>query len=775
MLASLLAAALICAAAVLVGEAIARTLGLDRWRPYSPAVGLAVTIVVALLAVKLPGHGSAGAIALAVLAVAAAVVVLRDGAPPRPGWDVVALTSLTTLAACLPYISNGRFGIIGLSFNNDLSMHLPWTLDLQDPGAPFAFEATAGYPLGAHSLAAALSSATGIDVESTFAAVLLVVPILLGWVALSLLDGLSRPRRLLGALLTAVAYTVSAFYVQASFKELLLTLFLVAMVAAARDAARRGDKLVRRGVQLGALAAGIVVSFSYGGLAWVVLATGFWAALAFGDRFLRTPGALSRRLCAALTPLRRALPAALAGAATSVLLVAADLPRVLDSLKLFGSSPSGTGVLPASNIGHLVGPVSKREIFGFWPRDDFRYGIDDTLLNEALVALAVLVAAYGLVWWVLRRDLALPAAVLAALAISLYLSERESVYTASKALAPAGALTMALSTRALLGRSPAAWRRAVRVALAVVATAFAAGALWSSYLVLSGARVGPSDHPDELAELQTTVAGQPTLFLGNDDFIRTFLPDVPVVARQISRLEREVATDGAFGFDSLTPAELDSVRFAIAPRTRYRSEPPASFRRIRSTRSFELWERRGATPRRRALSEGLDPGTVLDCSTPAARQLLARDGWARVWPVPPRRARFPLRRRVIPVGDSQRLGIDLPPGRWELSLEYNSSQPVDVRIGGRETTMPANLDRGGPYWAVGEVRSGGHGSAGRLHLRVHDDPLGANTHFAVVHGIAAVRSDVAPVLVPLRRACGRYVDWYALGPARPAVPGAARR
>jgi hypothetical protein len=755
-LATLAAAALICVASALVGEALARALGLERSRGWSPGVGLAALMAIALAALKLPGHGTTAAVLVAIVVALAAWVVIRSGLG-APRWDIAALTGLTALAGCVPYIANGRFGILGLSFNNDLSSHLAWARALEDPDAAARFVPASGYPIGPHSLVATLSSATGIGLEEAFAGLLLALPVLIGWAALPLLDGLSRPRRLLAALLVAVAYALSAFYAQAGFKELALTLFLLGLLGIARAAARRASGTPARvGVQLGALGAGVVIAFSYGGLAWPVASLACWAALAAAGALLGG-GGLARWL---RSP-RPAVPIGLYAAGTGIVLLAADLPRLIDSLTVFGASPSGTGAL--TNAGHLGGEISKREAFGFWPREDFRFGYEQTAVNELLGVLAVAVAVYGLVWWLWRRDFALPGAVAAAMAIAIYLSQTETPYTASKALAPAGALVMLMGARAVLAEPPIP-RAAVRLALAAVAGAFVLGALWSSFLVLRGAQVGPLDHAEDLAELSPRIDGQPTLFLGSDDFYRAELPGVPLVVQPTDRPGKRWSYGDPFDFDSVESADLDEVRFAIAPRTGFQSDPPPNFRRVASAGAYELWERRGPTSERRILAEGAEPGKLLDCSTPAGRALARRSGSARVWPVAPRTRPFPAALRGVRAGGGGTTGIALPRGEWELSLQYTSPQAIDFEIDGAAATLSANLDRPGPYWRIGDAGLAAPGAA-RLGVKVEDDRLGAENHYASLLELAAVRSDAPHETVPLRRACGRYVDWYTLDAA----------
>jgi len=768
-LATLAVAALTCVAAILVGEAAAGALGRERWRGWNPAVGLALILAVALAAVKLPSHGDAGAIALAVLVVVAAVIVVSSRRVPVPPWDAVGVTATTVAAAFLPYLSNGRFGILAVGYTNDPAAHLSWAGALRDLPADVAV--TTGYPIGPHSLIAAIANGTTIDLEWVLMGLLFALPVLIGWAALALLEGLPVPRKVLAGTLVAVAYTVSAFYAQAGFKELLLTLFLLAMVGIGREQARSGQRSrFGVGIQLGVLAAGIVVSFSYGGLVWPTATAAVWLALAVAAALVdrrKTRAPLGR---AAVALLRCWWPVVAAAAVTSALLIVSDASRVIDSFKVFGSSPAGQGSIVTQNTGHLQGQIPKHELFGFWLREDFRFGFEHTVLSEAMLILALAVAAYGLLWWLWRRDLAVPAAAIATVLISVYLARVESAYTASKALAPAGAFVMLVSIRALLEPvPPVSWRWA-RPALIGAAVLFAGGALYSSFLVLRGAEVGPRDHQEELVDLRREMLGSNALYLGNDDYIYWELYGVPVAAIPTTRSEKTYAYGQPFDFDSVSPEVFNSAEFTIVTRTAYRSEQPANLHKIRTTPSFELWQRRGTVPARRTLTEGFEPGAVLDCSHARGRSLAARSGWARVWTTPPRF--LPLTASTagaIYPGDSADTTLKLGRGRWEISLQYISRRGMSVDLGeGVGGSLPANLERPGPLWRIGELDQRRPGVR-HITLSVDDDPIGSTNHPALITGIAAARVDGARELVPLHTACGRYVDWYTLGSARPRV------
>jgi hypothetical protein len=126
-------------------------------------------------------------------------------------------------------------------------------------------------------------------------------------------------------------------------------------------------------------------------------------------------------------------------------------------------------------------------------------------------------------------------------------------------------------------------------------------------------------------------------------------------------------------------------------------------------------------------------------------------------------------------GDSASQQLRLPPGNWEISLQYVSRWPVTVSAGGAQAKLPGNLARLGAFFRVGDV----HVAAGApvtvaanvAKLPTFGRLLGAKGHTRALDSfesgtlgaVAATRVDRRGVTIPLRRACGRYVDWYRLG------------
>jgi hypothetical protein len=783
-LSALAAVALICAASAVVGEALARLVGAARWRGWSPAAGLGVLFAVATLTVKLPGHGATAAILCALLTAAAAAVVWRGGLR-RPDGDAVAATIAVLALVLVPFLATGRFGVLGVSFLNDMSAHLGWAQTFQDPDVAGPV-ITPGYPAGPHSLVAAVASGTGLSVESAFGGLLIAIPLLTAWAVLPLLDGIARWRRAIGATIVATCFLVSAMYAQAAFKETGLVLFLLGSVALLRAASRDWSRVTPgTGVVAGALATGAVFTYSYSGLAWLFLAAAIWLALELGAALLAAPPrAIVAQVRGLLSWRRGPVAYVLGAAALGGLFALLDLGRLFDALDLFGSSPSGTGVIADSSVAHLAGQLSPWEVFGLFPVEDFRFPLAQQYRNGALVGLAVAAAAYGALWWTLRRDLLVPAAAAAAGLIAVYLRYTESPYLTSKGYAIAAPFVILVAVRALLEPWPAGMRLpAVRIAYGAVAAAFCAAALYSGYRVLHGAKVGPAESTGQLREIADELDGDPTLFLGFDDLAAWKLHGLPVavpvegfhLAGSGEVFER-VPTKGwrygdPFDFDSVPSADLDRVRYAITTRSANQSTPPPNFRRIAATPQFLVYERRGPTRRRMTLAEGPEPGTVLECRTAAGRALSRRTGWASARPAPivvqtPRDGRY------AKPGGTQRTSIGLPRGRWELSVEYVAEQDVDVEGLDRQARLPANLDRPGPWYRIGEVEQRRPGRR-TLTFHVGDAPLPADTHVSELIAVAAVDLDTPPRLVPLRAACGRYVDWYVLGRERPTAPSAA--
>src|SRR4029077_4714226 len=102
----------------------------------------------------------------------------------------------------------------------------------------------------------------------------------------------------------------------------------------------------------------------------------------------------------------------------------------------------------------------------------------------------------------------------------------------------------------------------------------------------------------------------------------------------LSRGEKPWAIQRPFDFDSVVPDQLDRFRFVVATRSPYASSPPPNWHRVRTTRSFDVYERDGPTPPRSVLNEVGMPGLALDCSTEPGATMRGQPGVAAVREAP---------------------------------------------------------------------------------------------------------------------------------------------
>src|SRR5207253_562098 len=98
------------------------------------------------------------------------------------------------LLLCIPFAVAGRWGLLGVGFNNDLGLHLAWAEWLRSGFGPTP---EAGYPLGPHGLAVAAAALPGIGLGQAFVGEIIAIGILTGLTALGALGGLGSWRRVL--------------------------------------------------------------------------------------------------------------------------------------------------------------------------------------------------------------------------------------------------------------------------------------------------------------------------------------------------------------------------------------------------------------------------------------------------------------------------------------------------------------------------------------------------------------------------------------------------
>jgi hypothetical protein len=767
MVAVFLSALLITAVAAVIGHAVCALCTWERsW--IAPAVGFAVLLIAGGAVQQLPGHATTVAIVVAVAVVAALLMAPVRAALRAFVPDALLLALGVVVLAGLPLLAAGRADILGAGDQNDMVQHLTTAYWLLEHDGPTPVLIKAGYPLGPHGLAAAVSQATGISVMHAFDGLTLAIPVLTALAALAATEMLRRPARLAVCALAALCYLAASYLVTGAFKETAEALFLLAVVLGLRELTRFERRPGwRSGVPLGLLVAGTVYTYSYPGIGWPVAAAALFSVLALAA----ADGSLRSRAVAAL----RALPVAIGAVVAGVLAVAPQAGRLSDF------SRSSFPHQAREGTGNLVHALSPLETFGVWLRADFRFNPDPFVLALVLGIAAVAAAAVALVWWVVRRDFALPAGIVSAGLIFWWATLHKNVYNQAKGLAIAAPLVALATTVALA----AGWR-VPRFTWAVrsVAACLLLGMAASSFLALRDGPVGSDAHAADLASVRKLVHGRTVLTMDQDDFSHWYLRGidlgtgpllyptltVPVRQRKPWRVTRP------FDFDSWPAHSLDRFDYVIEPRSAFRSSTPRSFRLARTTRWYWVWRRTRKTPRRRTIEPPNRPARVLDCTSGAGAEILRRGGVAGVIPRPVVRNWHAWQGQPRFAGQSGTLRVHLPAGRWDLSMQYISTTGMYVTGPGLHTTLPAHLGRIGPYWLVGTVSHPRRGNV-RIRVSARRPPLAGRLLGArgltraldvprnlPLQHVAFTRHGARERVVPVGEACGRFVDWYR--PAR---------
>ena len=225
----------VCGASLAIGQAAIALCGRREWSWLAPAVGLALLCAVCWATVRMPGDGIVSAVVVLVL-VAASVAFLRGrvdggGEALRAGLPV----GLIALAAVsLPFAVEGHFGILGTSFNPDMSQHL-FAADrlAHGSGSQLLHQ---GYPLGPHAIVVALNKGLGISLVQGFSGLTVAVSVLASLTALAAFSDLPPLRRTAGALLVGVPYMAASYFAQGAFKETMQALFVLAFALSLREA-----------------------------------------------------------------------------------------------------------------------------------------------------------------------------------------------------------------------------------------------------------------------------------------------------------------------------------------------------------------------------------------------------------------------------------------------------------------------------------------------------------------------------------------------------------
>ena len=699
MLAIVASALVIVGASFIFGRAFLFVLGRTRPTWLSGAVGFALLVVACPLAIHLPGRAKTTAVLVALAAVAAILVMRRrffaerqdpeaESPAPRAAHAAALATVLITLVlACLPFALNASTGVLGEGvYTNDQAAQLYWTDWLQNGDGPEPSAVRFGYPTGPQALTAATAEVTGASLEHAFNGLLVAIAILGALAALSALGELEPRRRVAAAVLSGLPYLAASYLAQSAFKETAMALLVLALAIVLSELSR-GVVARRAGVgAVIALAAASVFTYSLPGLAWFAAAIPIWIFL----ELARGGGQVQADVAAGVAAMRRhRRPMLAAGLALVVIVVLGIGPvhHFFTKISDVQSSP-----------GRLGSPISPGEALGVWPQGDFRIVRGDVTGSIPAILIGLLAIGVGVGVALRRRQNGLLAVLVAGAAVYLAARIDASIYVQAKALAVIAPTIAFAAFAGLLTPSEGGWpaSRPVR-ALAVV---FTVGVLVSTLLALRAAPVGFDNNARDLESLAQRIQGRKVVFLGLDRFaaywLRGTLIEAPggyVPPDVKPRHDKPWFQGRPVDFDTMSPQRLDRYRYAITTTAAFQSTPPPHMSMVEHRRPLRAVEARrqdpaparaprGPGPRGRAqLRLGLRPGD----RGPEGN----RDDAAQAGPRP---------LHALVAADLRRArqrdsALDLTPGKWQLSLQYNSQVKTADVSAGRRTQDDAALAR----------------------------------------------------------------------------------
>jgi hypothetical protein len=772
-------AGIILLASLLVGRALLLALGRRDASFLEGAVGLAILILVSSVAIRLPGDEATSIVCCGILVVASVVFLLaRPESMLGPAVGIatpVALLSL--LLVSFPFIASGHIGIPGVGLNNDMAMHLVDVDYLVDPSRATPQSVINGYPLGPHSLVGTVVSVLGTQPLWGWLGLLVAVPVLTGITALGGLRELPGWRRLLGAVLVALAFLTASVLGIAGFKELIAGMFLIAFALGLREIERQPEGRVAIVIGLALIAAAMIPVYSLPGVAWLVVTGGLWVVAELlqiraekGSQGVRDVVRGSMRIV---------IPAAI------LLLLAglAQLPKIID---FFQSGSIGNVADTDSKLRYVVSPL---ETLGIWPSGSWLLGTHDVTHYWIFGAIGLAGLIIGLVWWIGRADYAVPAAVISGIVIWLATKyiENGGLYILAKAVVVPASVVMLLVLAALLAPG-GGWPKRI------FAVVFIALAGYSTFLALRDAVIAPDDRLQQLGEFQHEVSGQKVLALNGDRFADYGLRTAEVASPAFNA-EIRVDSVGSksqrlpIDFDSVPTDVLNDFPYAVTTSAIYQSQAPPGWTLADSTESYRLWKRAAKTPPIQQLAEEARPGRIFRCKKPKFRNYVHQGGEALTWQprtVIAKRLYWkaggtggalgeggvaaaksaPIDNNLAP-GETASQRIVLPAGRWELSLQYVTPVTgLTVRAPGLDVHLPAGVDAAipyrpdqGPYWPVGTIT--GKGGPVTISVRADDvnwfqSLIGVDAP-AVIGNLTAVNPDGFKLL-PTAAACGLFVD-----------------
>ena len=795
------------------GVLVERLGGLRFPAPVVPAVGFGALLVASQFAVLIPAIAPLTPWLLVVVALCGFALgwgSLRGRWLDRTGdWWLVPLAAVAAyVTVALPLIAAGRLTFPGYLLDTTAGFHLAageWMLHHGAPlPAPYpAYGAMLnvyyghGYPSGGQVLLAATGWLSGQDL------LWLYFPFQVFGLALSALvlaylgqrAGLPRWAAAFAGWIASVPALVAAYAMMGSIKELTalpLLLLLGVLVVLARDHAQRGLRAaipfaIAGGGAIGAIGPAAVVWIGAFGVAALLCASPVLAGA-----FRRVPQPRARGRAA-----RRGVPALVAGwwsagAALVAFLVVFSIPTLtrLGSSLSTAESLSGSNVAAANDPGNLLRPLRWVQGFGVWLGESHR--VDPKYLNEtyALIGVAVLCFALGVLLLVRRRRWSVLTVLAASLIVWVVLTKRGTEWTDAKVLMLTSPVVVLIALIGAFGDT-----RARRLQGLVLAGVLGAGVLASDALLYHGTNLAPTARFAELLSIGSRFSGQgPALVPDFDEYtfyaLRKLNVDSPGFA---GSMHGPFALFGggplyghSYDVDDVEAPFIERFRLIVMRRSPRWSRPPGNFQLVWSGRYYSVWRRTGPAPRLHVpLGTGMQPGAVASCRAvrPIADQAMRAGAVLKYAARPPdvvgSLATADRTPDVIPVTDlSGAPSVAFAgPGRvttkvnvpatatYGLWLEGNVDRPLTVLVDGRDVGAPAAQSGGdgNMIWVASVHVTAGHHV---IELRRPGGGLApGNDAATMIDGVylqrVAAEDETVATIRPQkwRVLCGQPLDW----------------
>jgi hypothetical protein len=803
--------AMVVVASAGIGYGVALVSGMDLRALTLPA-GYLAGIAISTLLFYANIVGVATTVILVVLAVAGPLYAWRTGRGPRlpargdrAGLVSGALAALAGYGAALaPIAGTGRSGVLGYVFNDDSAIHITLVQAISDGASgpvdvqhdsyhSTTRELGSGYPLGSYAWPVFGRIVGGIDPFHIWTPLCAVTLVMLTLVAFAMLRrlGAPAPYAAVAAVVIPCGHLVYAYHAQGGMKEVIMP---VAVYAAAALFARALDEGIsgRTLIPAALAAAASVANLGYAGAAWIGPMALAGAAI-IGWGYVRG---------ARIANMRNLILFAVVG-----LLLA--LPAGISSIRFFRNS-EGDLTDPAE-IGNLFDAVSLWQTLNVWLTGDYRFKpTDHPGFTYTALAIALVLAVFGLIHALRRRDAGVPLAVLAGIAGAWLISSRTSIYFDAKTyvvLAPALGIATAAGVLLLWKR----WLALRFLGLAAAATV-AVGVAWSASMIYAHVWVTPEERLGEYRTIVDRFEGRAdvTLLADRDQYgihlLRELGPWDDWGYRQPHRgfrfLDNHPPTpDRAPDLDDYTDDHVNRFDFLLERRSPGGSRAPSNYRPAFETEHYRMWERTGPPAREHMAlgSDGQAGSAAVACrgtrpSSPAIRALVRRalkagtPLVAAVQADPPTTVITPDmwlgldNKRAVPApemvagrGGGASGPARVAPGRYEAWIQgsFGPGVRLATHVPGRRPSRNVGdvyNDLGTPGWqrfGSVDVERGmvlQTGGIGRPRL------LAGSSHFNIIGPTKLIRAGAATTIERIQprdaaRLCGRSVDWIELPPA----------